>query len=76
MYKICKDVKIFTAKENFCKNVVNMNRGWGKRDEPTEDFEEGNGAREKHKKEIHLEGARQVSLFLDNIKIIKKNLKK
>ena len=41
-----------------------------------QDFVEGDGAREKHKKEIHLEGARQVSLFLDNIKIIKKNLKK
>ena len=30
-YKICKDVKIFTAKEDFCKNVVNMNK-WGRRD--------------------------------------------
>ena len=61
LYKICKDVKIYTAKENFCKNLVNMNR-WGKRQLKMnqQDFLEVDGAREKHKKEIHLDGVRQV----------------
>ena len=64
MYKICKNVKIYTAKEDFCKNVVNMNK-WGKRQWKLnqQDFLEGEGAREKHKKEIHLDGVRQVLLF-------------
>ena len=37
-----------------------------------EDFVEGDRAKEKHKKEIRLEGARQVLLFLNDIKMIKK----
>ena len=54
----CKNIY---GKGRFLQKCVNMNM-WGKRQWKTnqQDFLEGDGAREKHKKEIHLDGVRQV----------------
>ena len=79
MYKICKNVRNIYGKGKFlqkCDQYEQVGKTrFGQQKLNQQDFLEGDGAGEKHKREIHLEGATQVLLFLNNIKIIKNDKK-